>query len=341
MQTQPNPSHIMQVGMGFWASKTLLSAVKLGVFTHLNGSPLTADELGERMGLHERGTTDFFDALVALDLLERDGDGEKARYTNTPETALFLDKDSPQYIGGVLEMANDRLYPFWGDLEHALKTGEPQNEIRHKGENFFEALYADPARLRQFITAMSGVQMGNFIALSEQFDFSKYHTLCDIGGSGGLLSIQVAACHPHMQCITFDLPPVEPISREAIEKAGLSSRVSTAGGDFFADDFPKADVITMGNILHDWNLEKKKLLMRKAYDALPEGGALIVIENIIDDERRRNVFGLLMSLNMLIEVGDGFDFTGADFDGWAREVGFKQTTVMPLAGPASAAIAYK
>lgn len=341
MNSQITPSHIMQVGMGFWASKTLLTAVKLELFTRLNGAPLTAQELGNRLGLHERGTTDFFDALVSLGLLERKGNGNNARYTNTPETAMFLDKENPQYIGGVLEMANDRLYPFWGDLEQGLKTGEPQNEIKHVGENFFEALYADPERLRQFIGAMSGVQMGNFITLAEKFDFSQYRTLCDIGGGSGLLAIQVAKRHPYMKCISFDLPAVLPIAWDSIKDSGLSDRVTALSGNFFEDDFPRANVITMGNILHDWNLENKKLLIKKAYDALPEGGSLIVIENIIDNERRENTFGLLMSLNMLIEVGDGFDFTGADIDQWAKETGFRATTVIPLSGPASAAIAVK
>jgi hypothetical protein len=141
--------------------------------------------------------------------------------------------------------------------------------------------------------------------------------------------------------VSFDLPPVEPIAKRTIEAAGLSDRVSTATGDFFADPLPNADVITMGNILHDWNLEKKLQLIRAAFQALPAGGALIAIENVIDDDRRHNAFGLMMSLNMLIELGDGFDYTGVDFSGWCREVGFSDVEVIPLAGPASAAIAYK
>ncbi len=140
---------------------------------------------------------------------------------------------------------------------------------------------------------------------------------------------------------TLDLPQVQPIATRMIDKAGLSDRVTAVSGDFFADDFPKADVVTMGMILHDWNLEKKKQLIAKAYDALPEGGAFVAIEALIDDERRVNAFGLLMSLNMLIEFGDAFDYSGADFDGWCKEAGFSRTEVMPLAGPSSAAIAYK
>ena len=238
-------------------------------------------------------------------------------------------------------MANDRLYPFWGGLEEALQTGQPQNEIKHTGEPFFVKLYQSPERLSQFMAAMAGFQMGNFITLAKSFDFSPYQTLCDIGGASGALAIQVALNHPHMQCVNFDLPPVEPIAKETIAQFDLSERITTVNGDFFADDFPQTDVITLGNILHDWNLVKKKLLIRKAYEALPAGGVLIAIENVIDSERRQNAFGLMMSLNMLIELGDGFDYTAAQFDGWAKEAGFQKTTLLPLTGPTSAAIAYK
>ncbi|MFL5781309.1 MAG: methyltransferase [Thermoleophilaceae bacterium] len=331
----------MQVGMGFWASKTLLSAVELDLFTELANDSMTGAEIGERLGLHARAVPDFPDALVALGVLDRDGDGPDGRYRNTPESRAFLDTSSPTYVGGILEMANARLYGFWGDLTEALRTGEPQNEIKRTGTPMFEELYSDPARLEQFMRAMSGVSAGGFHALAQSFDFSRYSTLLDVGGATGQLSIIVAAHHPHMRCTSFDLPVVEPIARRTIESAGAGDRVDTAAGDFFADALPPADVITMGLILHDWDLDGKMHLIRSAYNALPEGGALIAIENLIDDARRENAFGLLMSLNMLIEFGTAFDYTGADFDGWCREAGFSRTEVIPLAGPASAAVAYK
>lgn len=333
--------HIMQVGMGFFASKAVLSAVELEVFTKLGAGSLSGAQLGELLGLHERGIDDFLDALVALRFLERDGDGEDATYRNTPETAAFLDKTSPTYIGGILEMANSRLYPFWGDLTEGLKTGKPQNEIKHTGRAMFEELYSDPARLEQFMGAMAGISAANFDALAERFDFSEYETVCDVGGATGQLSTILAARHPHLRCTSYDLPPVAPIAERAIAAAGLSDRVSVVSGDFLSEPLPKADVITMGLILHDWNLDRKLHLIGSAYDALPDGGALIVIENLIDDARRENAFGLLMSLNMLIEFGDAFDYTGADFAGWCKQIGFRQVEVIPLAGPASAAIARK
>jgi hypothetical protein len=336
-----DPSHIMQVAMGFWPSKTVLSAVELELFTQLGDGSMTGEEVGDRLGLHPRAIADFLDTLVALRFLEADGDGGDRSYRNTPEAAAFLDKRSPTYIGGILEMANARLYRFWGDLTEALQTGKPQNEVKQAGKPMFDELYSDPARLEQFMGAMQGISLGNFQALAEKFDFSRYETLCDVGGATGQLCAIVATQHPHLRCTSYDLPVVAPIAEKAIAAAGLSDRVTVASGDFFADPLPRADVITMGLILHDWNLDRKMDLIRSAFEALPEGGAFIIIENLIDDARRENAFGLMMSLNMLIEFGDAFDFTGSDFAGWCKEAGFQKVEFVPLTGPASAGIAYK
>ena len=340
-KTQIDPSNILQIGMGFWASKTLLTAVNMNLFTLLAKGNLTGNEIKSKLDLHERSLYDFLDTLVALGFLNRKGIKESATYSNSEDAELFLDKDKPSYIGGILEMSNNRLYPFWNDLETGLKTGKPQNETKNGGKSVFEAIYANEDRLREFIHGMGGIQTGNFMALAHNFDFSNYNTLCDIGGSGGNLSIHVAKNNDHMRCISFDLPPVNPVATENVENMGLSDRISIQSGDFFVDDFPKADVITMGNILHDWGLEEKKILIKKAYDALPKGGSLIIIENIIDDERNKNAFGLMMSLNMMIETEGGFDFSASDFEVWAQEIGFNKIEVMHLTGPSSAIIAYK
>jgi len=276
-----------------------------------------------------------------MKFLARDGDVANAHYFNTPEGLLFLDEASPRYIGGILTMLNSRLFKFWNDLPEGLRTGKPQNETKNGGKGIFEALYADLSKLEQFMGAMTGLSRINFEAFADKFDFSKFKTLCDVGGATGLLSIEVAKRHPHLKCTSFDLPPVESIAKKQIAAAGLQNRVSAASGDFFKDALPKADIITMGMILHDWNLEKKMHLIRAAYNALPPGGALVAIEALIDDARRENVQGLLMSLNMLIEFGDAFDYTGADFRKWCGEVGFKRFEVIHLAGPSSAAVAYK
>jgi predicted O-methyltransferase YrrM len=341
MKAQLDPGHIMQTATGFWASKVLLTAVDLDVFTALGDDSATADQLGKDLGLHPRGTYDFFDALVALKFLDREGDGTAGRYRNTPETAAFLNRNSPTYIGGMAKMLNARLFGFWDHLGTALRTGKPQNEIRTHGKPIFEELYAHTEKLGEFLSAMTGFQAGNFTMLAEKFDFGRYKTMSDIGGALGLLSCLVGKRHQHLQITTFDLPPVASHAQEHVDAAGLTDRITVVAGDFFVDDLPPADIVTMGNILHDWNLEKKKTLIRKAYEALPEGGAFIAIENLIDDARRENAFGLLMSLNMLIEFGDAFDYTGADFREWCTEAGFRKFEIIPLAGPTSAAVAYK
>ena len=339
----PSPEMIMKIGMGFWASKALLTAVQFELFTHLAKSGgMTGVKVKSLLGLKctDRHLFDLLDTLTHFGFLHREGLLATAVYTNGTDTAFFLDKEKPSYLGGILTMANNRLYPFWGHLETALRTGQQQNEAK-TGDDFFGALYSDPARLKEFVNAMAGVQMGAFMALGQKFDFSTSKTLADIGGSGGHLSLMVATHQPHMHCTSFDLPPVEPIAQENIAHFKLGDRVSTAAGDFFADALPKADVITMGNILHDWNEEKKITLMRKAYDALPAGGVFIAVENVIDNDRRENVFGLMMSLNMLVETSDGFDYTFDDYTRWARAAGFSRTELIPLAGPTSAAVAYK
>jgi hypothetical protein len=332
---------IMRTAFGFWESKVLLTAVEMDLFTLLGPGSMTAKEIEKKLSLHPRGTYDFLDALVSMGFLDREGDGPGGLYKNTETTRHFLDKNGDSYVGGILEMLNTRLFKYWDDLGDALRTGQPQNEIKHSRKSMFEELYADIPRLEQFMGAMTGLSRQNFIALAQKFDFSRYRTLCDVGGAAGVLSIAVAEKHRNLACTSFDLPVVEPIAKRSIERAGMSDRIKTASGDFFKDPLPKADVITMGMILHDWNLEKKKHLIRSAYEALPPKGAFIAVENIIDDARRENTFGLLMSLNMLIEFGDAFDFTGADFREWCGEAGFREFEVLHLIGPCSAAIAYK
>ncbi len=337
MDQNVTPDGILQLGFGFWGSKTLLSAVELGVFTFLADGPKTLAELSAEFGLHPRSAVDFCDALVALGMLERDDNG----YSNTPATAAFLDRNSPTYVGGILEMANARLYPHWGNLTEALKTGEPQNEARSGEGDLFDALYSDPERLRQFLQAMSGASLGPAMALAEAFPWKDYATFVDVGCAQGVLPVRIASAHPHLTGVGFDLPPVEPIFRDYVTEHGLADRLTFSAGDFFADDLPSADVLVMGRILHDWSFEQKFELLGKAYDALPDGGALIVYESLIDDERRSNAFGLLMSLNMLIETQDGFDYTGADCIGWMREAGFADIRLEPLHGPYSMVVGTK
>jgi hypothetical protein len=331
------PEKILQTGLAFWPSKTLLSAIEIGLFTELARGPQQRDALAGRLGLHARSARDFFDTLVALGFLTRTGDA----YANAPDTDLFLDRHKPSYLGGILEMANHRLYGFWGHLTEGLRTGLPQNEMKSGGPGLFETLYADPARLQQFLAAMTGISHGANMVIAREFPWKDYRTYADVGTAQGDLAAQVALANGHLQGIGFDLPEVAPIFEEYVAALGLSDRLRFQPGDFFKEGLPKVDVLMMGHILHDWDLPTKKLLIGKALEALPAGGALIAYDSIIDNDRSKNAFGLLMSLNMLIETPGGFDYTGADCEGWMRECGFASTRVQPLVGPDSMVIGIK
>ena len=337
MSEHLTPDRILQTGLAFWASKTLLSAIELGVFTTLASGPVGGHGLGTRLGLHPRSARDFLDTLVALGFLTRSGD----QYANSPDADLFLDKHKPSYVGGILEMANHRLYPFWGHLTEALRTGQPQNEAKSGGPGLFETLYADRARLAEFLAAMTGISHGANMTIARAFPWKTYQTFVDVGTAQGDLAAQIALANPHLRGIGFDLPEVEPIFRDYTAKLGVAERVTFEPGSFFDRDLPKADVVLMGHILHDWDLPTKTMLIKKADQAVPAGGALVVYEAIIDDDRSRNAFGLMMSLNMLIETPGGFDYTGADCVGWMRAAGFSATRVEPLVGPDSMVIGIK
>ncbi len=330
------PENILRTGLAFWSSRTLLTAVEMELFTQVARQPGDEAGLRTRLGLHSRSSADFLDALVALGFLTRT-DGV---YHNSPDADLFLDKAKPSYIGGILEMASRRLYGFWGELPDALRTGRRQNESKD-GKDEWAILYADPARLKQFLHAMSGISRGSNHAIATKFPWSSHKTYVDVGTAQGDLAVQIARENPHLQGTGFDLPQVEPIFKEFVAENKLSDRVKFAAGSFFTDAIPKADVVLMGHILHDWNLDQKKMLLRKAYEALPRGGAIIAYDAVIDDNRSKNAFGLLMSLNMLIETEGGFDYTGADCMKWMKEAGFTQTRVEHLEGPDSMVIGTK
>ncbi len=332
----PAPDKLLQLGLGFWGSKTLLSAVELGIFTQLAKGPARGDELARTLGLHARSAADFLDALVAMGILERKG----GHYSNSREADIFLDKAKPTYVGGILEMANARLYHHWGSLTEGLRTGHPQNEAKHDGDSF-AALYSDPIRMRGFLQAMTAISMGAARAIAEKFAWGKYKTFADIGTAQGGLLTQIALKHEHVSGIGFDLPAVQPFFEEYVHSFGLRPRLNFLAGNFFEDPLPETDVLVMGHILHDWNLEEKQMLLSKAVKALPKSGALVVYDAVIDDDRRSNAFGLLASLNMLIETPGGFDYTGADCCGWMKKAGFRETYVEHLAGPDSMVVGIK
>lgn len=319
------------------ASKVLFSAIEFGLFTELAKESMDAAEIQKRCGLHPRGVRDFLDTLVALRMLERRGE----IYSNTSETDFYLDRAKPTYIGHYIEIQSLRGYQLFDKVSEALRTGEPQNEIKSGDEDWVDAMYRTPERLRFFLRGMTGHSLPSAMAIARKFPWEKYWTFADVGTAEGCLPVQVAMAHPHLVGEGFDLPAVRPFFDEYVASFHLQDRVKFRVGDFFKEPLPAADVLVMGMILHDWNLDVKMALLKKAYDALPRGGALIVYDHLIDDERRKNIAGLLMSLIMLVETQGGFDYTGADCCKWMREAGFSETRVEQLTGIESMVVGIK
>jgi precorrin-6B methylase 2 len=331
-----SPDGIMQLAWGFRSAKVLLSAVELDLFTELAGGPLDADTLRQRLGLHERGALDFLDALVALGMLRRHG----AFYTNTPEASAYLDRRKPAYIGGLLQLANTMIYANWSRLTDALLSGEPQSGVT-ESEDLFDMLYDDEAGAAAFAEGMTGASLPSAWALARRFTWREYQTFVDIGTAEGAVPVALAKAHPHLMGGGFDLPRAQPLFDRYVERHGLSERLRFHAGDFFRDPLPSADVLVMGQILHDWDLESKRRLLAKAHATLPQGGVLIVYDQMIDDERRRNTAGLLTSLSMLIATRGGFDYTLAECRTWMREAGFSQIRHEALSGPFSMMVGIK
>ena len=272
-----------------------------------------------------RGARDLFDALVALGLLERD---ESGRYANTRAAALYLDRKQPTYIGGELEFADARQFGPWAQLTEALRSGRPQSGARAKVD--YVAYYSDAGTIENVIKGMTGGTVLAARALAQKFPWRDYQTIVDIGTAQGCLPVQVAAAHPHLVGGGFDLPPLRPYFEAYVNEHGFADRLTFMSGDFFRDPLPPSDVIVMGRVLHNWDLATKKMLLAKAYQALRPGGALIIYERLIDDERRVNASGLLASLNMLVMTAGGFDFSAADCTAWMTGAGFGDMLVEPL-----------
>jgi hypothetical protein len=319
------PDRLVELGYAFRGAKALTSAVELGVFTVLAAAALDSDALRRRLGLAERGSQDFLDALVAVGLLQRD---DRGLYSNAPDADLYLDSGKATYIGGLFENLAAREYGMWGALTRALRTGEPQTGF--EATEHFASLYSDPKRLDVFVRGMTGASLAVAQAMSERFPWEQFRTVVDVGTAQGCLPVQIALSHPHVSGGGFDLPTLRTAFDTYVKSHGLSDRLRFYPGDFFADPLPTADVLVMGRVLHNWDLATKRKLLQKAYAALPPNGVLIVYERLIDDGRRTSASGLLSSLNMLIMTAGGFDFTAVDCIGWMREVGFHDMRVEPL-----------
>jgi O-methyltransferase domain/Dimerisation domain len=329
------PNRIFETAYAFWQSKVLLSAVELDVFTVLSEGPLILETLLSRIDIHRRGAKDFFDALAALGFLRRDANG---LYSNEPDADRYLDRKKSTYIGGLLKHLNARHYHNWSLLTDALRTGMPQSGALGTGS--YPALYADKGTQDLFLDGMTAGSLLAGQALAIKFHWGRYKIFIDVGTAQGCVPVEIPRVHRHLSGGGFDLPAVEPAFTSYVHKSGLSDRLRFYAVDFFSDPLPEADVLVMGRILHNWDLRTRKLLLNKAYQALSPGGALIVYDPLIDEERRV-AHGVLSSLNMLLETAGGAEYTGQECESWMKEIGFERVQIEPLGELHSAVIGTK
>jgi O-methyltransferase domain/Dimerisation domain len=329
------PCRIVDIAYAFWQSKALFAAVELDLFTKLADDPLDLATLASRTNVHERGARDFFDSLVALGLLHRDVEG---RYSNAPDSDRYLVRGRSSYLGDLFRHLNARHYQNWGLLTRALVSGEPQSAL---GSGRYDGFYANKPVQELFLNGMTAGSLLAARTLARTFPWNRYRTFIDIGTAQGCVPVEIARAHPHLRGGGYDLAAVEPVFARYVREHGLSDRLTFHCGDFFADPLPQADVLVMGRILHNWDRPTREMLLRKAYDAISPGGAIVVYDPLIDDERRRDPHCLLSSLNMLIETAAGSEYTAAECQAWMTQAGFREIRIESLGDMHTALIGTK
>jgi 3-hydroxy-5-methyl-1-naphthoate 3-O-methyltransferase len=334
-----SPVPLMQLTTGFWAFKTLAAAHELDVFSRLSGTTgVTAGELAEVLGIEERPAEMLLTACAALGLLVK-SDG---RYANSPLAEEFLVHGKPYYFGGWVQMLDQRLYPGWARLTEAIRTNRPTTWDPDRQSSLFDG--EDPQLLEVFWEAMHSLSTLTARALGQAVDLRGARRLLDVGGGSAAYDIELCRHYPNLDATVYELPKVADIAAGKIQEAGLSERIDTVTGDFFADpSLPGGhDTILLSMILHDWAEDRCRVILEKCWAALPGGGQVIIAELLVNDERTGPASAALMSLNMLVET-EGRNYTPAEYSRWLDDVGFQdiRTVWFEAAGANGALIARK
>ncbi|GAA2273914.1 methyltransferase [Kitasatospora cystarginea] len=320
----PASAAVKRLANGFCHAKLLLAANELSVFADLHQhGPSTEAELAGRLGLNRRGTRELLHGLVLLELLElRDG-----RYANSATASATLVPGGADYVGGFLRRADHMLYPAWQNLAQALASGEPQ--AAGAGQEAFRAMLDDPRQRDQYLQMMdsaNGLIAGH---LADAFEWNSHQHVADIGGCRGNLVAQLAIRHPHLRATVFDLPELASSCADHAAELGVTERVRFHAGDFFTDLLPRADVLILGHVLHNWSVEQREFLVRKAYEAVNPGGALLIYDAMLSDEPT-DLARILISLNMLLVTEEGSEYTVGEGSQWLAAAGCADIRAQPL-----------
>jgi len=314
-----DPGIIHRIGTGYMASGALFAALDLDVFDTLEGNQLESAGVAARLGLDERHIERLLVALTALQLVRR----EHGRYRNTPLTSRYLVKRSPNYFGDYYRYQSKLTsYPYFGDL-----AGYIRSNAGVIGTSWPEIM-ADPERARVFILGQHSASLGGGRQLARVFDFSPYRTLIDLAGGSGACAIAATQRNAKLHAIVVDFPNVLRITDEIIAGLGLSDRIKTVPGDIMKDDFPPGDVILISLILSSYGPEDYVGLLRRVYAKLPSGGAVVIHDFVMNDEKTGPTITALYNLTAI----DGTPYSGADIAAMMKKAGFvdpQVKTVIP------------
>lgn len=314
----PDPAAIIDIMDGFRRSKAMFAAVELGIFDMLADGPLGAPEIAGRLHANLSGAERLLETCFSLGLLScRDG-----LFANTELAGLYLRKSSPQSLAGYIGYSNLVLYQCWSHLEDAVREGTPRWAQTFGAERpIFEHFFSTPEKMRTFTMGMHGLGLTASPAVVRAFDLSAFRTLADLGAATGHLVIAACEAWPELQGIVFDMPRILPMAEEYIAQSPARNRMRSQSGDFFQDPLPPADLYALGRVLHDWTEDTILLLLRRIHDSLPKGGAVLVAEKLIAEDRSGPLSAHLQSLSMLI-VTEGKERSLSEYIALLEEAGF-------------------
>jgi acetylserotonin N-methyltransferase len=335
--TRPDPTVVFDLIAAFRRSKTMFAAVSLGVFDALVAGPLTAAQLATKIGAHADSLTRLLNACVGLGLLVYTGD----RYANTPSARAYLTSDSPERMTGYINYSNEVAWKLWAHLEDGIREGSHRwKQAYGWDEPIFSNFFRTDTAKREFLMGMNGFGVLTSPTVVNAFDLSRFRTLVDLGGATGHLSIAACQRYSQLQAVVFDLPEVLPLAREIIGKTDVANRITTVSGDFFKDALPPADLYAMGRILHDWSEEKCLTLLRRVHAALPAGGALLIVEKVLKEDKSGPPWANMQDLNMLL-CTEGRERNLAEYEALAKKAGFAEVSGCRTNVPADAVLAVK
>jgi acetylserotonin N-methyltransferase len=333
-----DPTPILDLIEAFRRSKTLFTAVSLGIFDHLEEQSASAQSLAATLPANLSALTRLLDACAGLGLLLKSGD----LYSNTEASSTYLVSSSPSTLAGYILYSDRALFPMWADLKGAILDGTNRWEPTFgplPGGIFAHFFRDEPARAA-FLQGMHGLGLLSSPKIVRIFNLSRFSTICDLGGATGHLAIAACERYGAMQGIVFELPQVIPHAQAYIDKSPAAARLRALPGDFFADPLPPADLYTLGRILHDWPEDRIRALLDRIHAALPPGGAILIAETLLDDSHDAPVHALMQSLNMLV-CTEGRERSVPEYTALLESAGFTQIDARRTGAPLDALLAIR